>query len=220
MKKKIIIITLITVISVIELLLIKPVIPPFFGMNLTWKILYSILMFGFPLLIIIPIALIVAPFAILFRRKRQFKLVWFRYMLNTFLSFGILILIINTIMVISKFGMGNDPFPLPKYDEIKGFDGNLTDLKVGEFEYQFGLIKRYPDKQIEIYTNGDSAVFTIEWISNNEYRLIQQGENLGMNDTLDVRITNNTPEYYECYIRYGEYADFQTMTKKYSDSYN
>ena len=110
--------------------------------------------------------------------------------------------------------MGNDPFPLLKYSEIKGFSGNTDDLRTGIFENQFGIITRNELTQIERYNNGDSSVFKIEWISNSEYRLINQGKNLGMNDTLDVKITSNTVEYYDCYLRFGEYADFQQIRKK------
>jgi hypothetical protein len=214
MRKKTIVIVLITIISLIELLFIKPIIPPYFGMTLTWKALYLITLFGFPVLIVIPIALFVAPIAILFKRGKNFKPVWLNYIQNTFLGFGIIILTMSTALIVSKYRMNNDPFPLIKYSEIQGFDGSTKNLLNGKFESQFGIITRNGDKQVETYVNGDSSEFKIEWISNNEYRLVYQGDNLGMNDQLYVKITNNTPEYYECYIKVGEYADYQKITKK------
>jgi hypothetical protein len=119
-------------------------------------------------------------------------------------------LIINTILIISKFALNNDPFPLTKYSEIRGFEGNINDLKAGTFEYQFGVFTRNGDKQVEKLSNSDSIVLKIEWFSKNEYRLINQD----INDTLNVKVTNNTPEYYECYLKHGEYAAFQKIIKK------
>ncbi|MBB3697741.1 hypothetical protein KMW28_06090 [Flammeovirga yaeyamensis] len=214
MTNKTKIIVLISIISIIELLLIKPIIPAFYGMNLMWKSLYAISLFGFPILIIIPIALLVAPLALLLKRNHSFKSVWLRYTQNTFLVFGIVILAMNTLLMFSKFVKGNDPFPLTKYSEIEGYAGNTDDLRAGLFENQLGMIIRDEQKQIERDYNGDSTIYKIEWISNNEYRLIHQGENRGMNDTLDVKITSNTAEYYDCYLRFGEYADYQQIWKK------
>jgi hypothetical protein len=214
MSKKSKIIVLITIISIVELVLIKPFAPGFFGMNFMWKTIYSLSLFGFPVLIIIPSAFLAAPFALLFKREKSFISVWFRYAQNSFLVMGILLLIMNTFLVVLKYGIGQDPFPLKKYDEIKGFEGSTEDLRIGKFENKYGVIERSDHTQVEKYKNGDTSVFTIEWISSNEYRLINQGENYGMNDTLDIKIISNTTGHYDCYVRFGKYADFDQIIKK------
>jgi len=111
--------------------------------------------------------------------------------------------------------MKNDTFTLINYSSIKGYEGNTEDLKTGEFEYHFGTIKRYKNKQVETNENGDSIVFDLAWISKNEYVIINLGKQIyGMNDTLIIKITNNTPDYYECYKKYGKYAEYQMVIKR------
>jgi hypothetical protein len=213
MSIKVKIITLITIASLIEVILVRPFIPAFFGMNLSWKILYVLLLFGYPLLTVIPLALVTIPFVVLFKGKRSFKPVWYAVIQNTFLIFGIIILFFNTALLITKYGVGRDPFPLKKYSQIKGYQGDISDLKVGEFEYDMGKIKRSQSQQTEYYKNGETKRFKLIWLTKNEYRMVNQGESIGMHKTLDVKITNNTPAYYECYTRFGEYAKYLKINK-------
>jgi hypothetical protein len=201
-------------ISIVELLLIKPIIPAYYIMSPFWKVAYSLILFGFPILIIIPLSLLMAFIALLIKGKRSFKTVWYKYTQNSYLVVLVLILIINSTLIFSKFGLDNDPFPLPYYSEIKGFEGNLDDVKIGMFETKYGPIRRYEGKQVEYYNTGDSVVLKIEWLSANEYRLINQGDGKATGDTLDVRITNNTSKYYECFVKLGQYAAYQKVLKK------
>jgi len=71
MKKKTVFIILIILISIIELIFIKPLVPAYFGMVLTWKILYIIILYGFPVLILLPIAISVAPFALALKKANH-----------------------------------------------------------------------------------------------------------------------------------------------------
>lgn len=200
-------IIVIVVIVIIELLLIKPIIPAYYVMSPFWRAAYSLILYGLPLLIVIPISLLMALIAPLIKGKSSFKTVWYKYTQNLYLVVLALILMINSILIISKFGLDNDPFPLPYYSEIKGFEGDLDDVKTGMFETEYGPISRYEGKQVEYYDTGDSVVLKIEWLSANEYRLINQGERKANEDTLNVRITNNTSEYY---ISVAKSADQQT----------
>lgn len=213
MRKKTTIILLVTILSLIELILIKPIIPPFYGMNIVWKAIYIFFLFGFPILIAIPISILVGMFTLVIKGKINFKFNWLNYFLNTFLFFSIMILILNSILFISKIN-GIDPFPLIKWTEIKAYNGTTNDLYYGDFESRYGKIKRFKDRQVETHENGEITNFDLIWISKNEYRLINKGKNLGMNDTIDVKITNNTKEYYECYLRFGEYAKYEIIKKK------
>ena len=120
----------------------------------------------------------------------------------------------NTMLFLSKYLTDNTPFPLQKYSDIKGYEGSTEDLREGEFEDPFGTIKRFDNKQLQVYSDRDSSEMHIKWISNNEYRLVRIGESHGMVDTLYIKVTNNTKEYYECYLKFGEYADYQKITKK------
>jgi hypothetical protein len=195
------------------LLLIQPIIPAYFGMSSTWKSIYIIFLFGFPILILLPIAVIVSPFALILKRKQTFQSFWLKSVKYVFIVFGCIILLINSLFLFSKYIVGKDPFPLDKYSEITGFSGNIEDLKVGEFETEFSTIKRDDNVQVEIYKNQDSSSFKVDWVSQNEYRLINQGRSNGMNDTLLVKITNNTSEFYECYLKFGQYAQYMKISK-------
>ena len=76
------------------------------------------------------------------------------------------------------------------------------------------IIKRYKNKQTEAYPGMDSTEFDIEWIAKNEYRIISKKPTIGMSDdTLDVKITNNSEKFYDCYVRYGEYALYLNIEK-------
>ncbi len=213
MKKKTILIIVLTAINLKLLILINPIIPSFFGMIPIMQLLYIISLFVFPVWIIIPISVVTAPLAFLSKKERAFKKTWFNYTQNLFLPFSGFILLMCAILAFSKLVMDNDPFPLVEYNNVVGFEGNIDDLKTGSFSSDFSSIERHTDIQFETFESGETAEFEIKWISNNAYRLINHGDSKGMKDTLDILISNNTPDYYECYLRFGDYVDYQKIMK-------
>lgn len=214
MTRKTLLLLILILIAIVEMVFIRPLVPAFFGMTKAYQVFYIGILYGFPLLIAIPLGILVMPFALLFRRQKTFRTSWFRYLHSVHFVFISIILLVNTLLVVSKYAFNNDTFPLVKYSDIKVYDGNVEDLRTGTFESPFGLIERYEDKQVETYNRGYSNVLSIEWLSDYQYRLINHGDSRGMNDTLDVKITNNTLRYYECYVRFGEYAEYMKIEKK------
>lgn len=210
MKNKSIILLLTVLISLIELISIKPIIPSFYQSDLSGKIIYVIGLYGYPIWIIIPIVIIVIPFAFLLKSKNNFIHRWFDYSQNTFLVISIIILFLNSLLVIQEYILGNEIFPLIKYSEIKGFTGDTDDLKTGEFETNFSSIERFDNIQYETYyENNNKVKYDIKWLSNTEYKLISEKNN----QILDLKITNNTPSYYECYLKVGEFSEYRKVTK-------
>ncbi len=207
MKKKNKIIVIVTLLNILQLLFIKPITPGFFALNFIWKTFYIIVLFGFPLLAVIPSAIFTIPLAFLLKGTNSFKTVWYRFTKNLFLTFAILILFLNSILLIGKYVSGNDAFPLSLYSNIEGFQGNTNDLKVGVFENDVVTILRTDSAQIETYRDGTSFTFKIEWISNSDYILIHRNEEDGISDTSYFRITNNTSDYFEGYSKIDKYAD-------------
>ncbi len=213
MKNKTLFLILITLLSIIALTLVEPIIPPFFALTTAWKAVYVTLVYGFPLLMVIPIALFLAPFALVFKRKSSFKTTWFKFTENVFLAFAILVFCANSLLFMSKYVLDLDPFPLVKYADLEGYAGDIEDLKTGTFESFSAEIRRYKDHQVEYTSPTDSTVLGLDWISPNEYLLVGP-KGVYATDTLQVKITNNTPEFYECYVRSGEYATYFKLTKK------
>lgn len=214
MNKKSIIVVLLAALCVVQMVALQPFPAPFFGMSFGWQALYALLMCGYPVLLLIPIALLTAPLAFLFKGNKGFKLRWKNFTENVFLFFAVIIFLVNTLLLVSKYLTDHDPFPLTKYDEVEGFKGNTDDIRTGEFEGDHGSFTRYEDKEISIDDNNDTLEYSVKWISSSEFQLVYLGENQGMQDTIYVRITNNTSDFYECYGKFGEYADYQKIWKK------
>lgn len=49
-------------------------------------------------------------------------------------------------------------------------------------------------------------------MGNDPFPLLKNSEIKGSEG--DIEDIKNTPQYYECYLRFGEYADFQKIIKK------
>ena len=206
-------ILIVTAFNILALLLIQPIVPGYFSMNSVMKTIYILFLFGFPLLIFVPITIFTAPFAYIVKSKSGFLSKWMGFSSSVFLVVGIFIFLVNSILLISKFGMGNDIFPLTKYNEIKGYNGDTSNLKTGNFHADFGTMSRTRNSQTQTDNYGETIELKITWISKNEYRLIFIGDNTLMDNIMDVKITNNTPEFYDCYARHGIYAQYHRIYK-------
>ncbi len=214
MKKETLILVIILFINMAALVYIKPIIAPYYGMKYSWQLCYLFCVYGFPILLLIPTSILVLLFAAYWSRNKDFKHRFFIYIRKSYLVISIILLFINSLLVLSKGMFHNSAFPQIKYQDIKGTEFDSTDLKTGKFKSQFAHIERSVDKQIEISLNKkDTTTYRLQWLSNNEYRLINMGQSRGMNDTLDVRITNNEKDLYDCWVRFGEYAQHQRIYK-------
>jgi len=206
MKKKTIVLLILSLLNILAFIFVKPLFIEFFALTLFWKALFVLFLYGISIWSIIPCAIIAIPFAYLFKRTHTFKSKWFKYTQVLSLIVGSIILLQNSVLLYSKYVLDNDQFKFIKYTDVKGYDGNTDDLKIGTFSTEYVVIKRYKDHQIELYPNKDSVTYGIKWVSKNEYQLINNVHITGMPDTLDIKISNNTEEFYDCYARYGEYA--------------
>jgi len=206
MKKRIIIVLILSFINILAFIFTKPLFIELYALTLLWKSLFILFLYGISIWSIIPCAIIALPFAYLFKGINTFKYKWFKYTQVLLLIIGSIILLQNSVLLYSKYVLDNDQFKYIKYADAKEYNGNTDDLKIGTFSEEYVVIKRYNDHQIEIYPNKDSVAYGIVWISKNEYRLINKVHIVGMPDTLDIKITNNTKEFYDCYARYGQYA--------------
>lgn len=214
MKRSTAILLFIVLVSLLELILIKPLVPSFFGMKMPAQVLYVIGLYGFPLLVLLPVLLLALPFACVNRQGRGFTERWFNLSKKGYFFISLIILFMNSMLVLSKYAFDTPLFTLVKYAEIQGADGDLKDLREGRFKSRFALIERSGKKQVETYFGDQRRVeYALEWLFPNEYRLISQGQPNGMNDTLDVKVVRNYPGYYECYLRFGEYAEQQRIEK-------
>ncbi len=208
MKKEKLLILILLGINLLAIIYIKPIIAPFFGMKIGWQILYIISLYGYPVLLLIPCAVLMLPVAAIWGRGGNFKEKFTILLRRSFLIISFLVLLLNSIMVLSKAVLKREIFPLVKYADIEGTDADLSDLKTGKFQIEgYGRIERSGNRQREITTNNkDTFLFDLTWISPNEYRLINIGKSGPEGDTVYVRVSNNTPGYYECYRKYGDYG--------------
>ena len=214
MKKGTVIIFVMVLIIMLEIFYIKPIIAPYYAMKSSWQTLYLLLVYGFPVLILIPISLFTIPFAYYLNRKRDFMSKFLPLLKKTYRVILIVFLILGSLLSFSKVFLKNEPFPKVKFASLSGTPADCSDLKTGKFKGKFKYIERFADKQLEISFNyKDTTVYQIVWLDRDKYRLIYQGPPRGMDDTIDVIITNNEATLYDCWLRFGEYAQHQRIQK-------
>lgn len=216
LKKKDVIIVSIVVVNLIEVFLIKPIIPHFYIFPLSWKICYIIGLFGSPLIILVPIILVTLPIAYFFGSSLTLKERWVKYTKNLFLTVSIIFLFLSSILLIASKTLPEDktPFRLIRYSDINSCAFNTDDLRTGEFTINYATIQRYDSLQVENYGHNKIKEYKIKWLSNCEYRLIPIDKTDNLLDIIDVKITNNYSDYYDCYVKIGEYAVYNKIKKK------
>lgn len=214
--KRINLVILLVVVSTILLIFcLKPFVPAFFAMSMPWKVIYIILYFGYPLLMIAPAALIAGALAAIPYKKRPFSQRFGRLTKWIFLCISVLLLIVNGGLLYLK-NSGRIPlFQLRKYADIRGTMDDNSNLHAGRFRDQYGTILRYGTMQTQTYQDGHTEPYMVTWLSNSEYQLVRPHEyNNGLGDTLLVKITANHGSFYECYVKFGEYAEPRIVVKR------
>ena len=216
MKKNNLILLIIIAFSFIELIIIKPLIPGFYVMNFWGKLLYIIGMYGFPVYIILPIGVIMTIILLPLIRKDDFLARLSKLTRKTYFAFSILILFLSSLLVFSKIGLHKDPFPLIPYASIKRTQHDISDIKIGTFTTKNYIIKRDRTKELVISkTSNDTTICDLTWISGIEYVVKSRINNKWLKDnSTRIVITNNQPDFYECYTKYGDYAVYGKIFKK------
>lgn len=203
------------VLNVLCLVVIGPFIVPYFAMTTLWQGIYIALVFGSPIWIILPIGMLMAVLALFpYWGKQTYFAKWKHLTKQAFIGASLILLGINLLMVFTKLAFKHEPFPKVKYSSITDYATDCSDLKTGKFSYRERHILRSESVQTEYnkdYT--DSTVYAIEWLQDFEYRLVNLSGKGGMHDTIDVRITHNTPQYYEGFMRMGMYAQYYRVLK-------
>lgn len=164
------------------------------------QVIYVVLVYGLPVLGILISLGIGALIALLMNKERTFKerlRKSFRVSYLVFMGFNFLVI------VLFQFGIATDPnnqFDAVDFQEVATYTGDTDDLRIGTFESGDYYFKRFEDYQIEYRPHdGSSSKYEIGWINSAEYYLVDPLRQYGV-DTLYVKITNNTADYYECYI--------------------
>ncbi len=216
MNKKNKVILIILSIILIELVLIKPLSYDFYNFNNWGKSLTIIGVYGIPIYILLPTFLISMVLLVFKLGKKDYWTKVTSLTKNLYLGLCILILSITSILIFSKFGLGKDMYPLIQYTSIEGTKKDLTDIKVGTFITDNYIIKRDNKTEFIIIKNtNDTLVSDIRWISNYEYEAISRTKNNWLKENKTrIKITNNTPDFYECYIKYGDYGAYEKINNK------
>ncbi|MDZ4668474.1 MAG: hypothetical protein SGJ00_11420 [bacterium] len=206
---------IIPIINIVCIIAIQPMVIAYFGMTSIWKIIYIIAIFGSPIWVLIPILILMLLFAAWPNVGHELYWVkWKRLTLNSFMGASISLLVFNLLILFSQWALKNEPFPKSKYIEITDRASDCSDIRDGIFETNYRYMVRNGSVQTEYSKNyKDTFNFSVTWLSNWEYRLINVGKGNGMNDTLDIKITHNTPEYYEGFLRLGAYAKYYRVMK-------
>ncbi len=208
-------ISLVVVSTILLIFCLRPFVPAFFSMSLPWKIIYIILYFGYPLLMIAPAVVIASILASIPYKNRPFQQRFGRLTRWVFLCISVILLIVNGGLLYLKSSGRIPLFQLQKYADIQGNMDDNSNLHAGRFRDQYGTILRYGNMQTETYKDGHTEPYTITWLSSNEYRLVRPHEyNNGMGDTLLVKITANHGSFYECYVKFGKYAEQRIVVKQ------
>lgn len=207
---------LIPLLNILAMIYVQPFVVPYYGMLFPYNWIYLISVFSAPIWIYIPAAILVFPFAWLFYRlQNRQKKVLFSWVNKAFLSVNLLFFGLNLLLVFSKFFLNHDPFPKVAFASITDKASNCNDVRIGNFKSRNRYIFRNDSVQTEISLNlKDTFFYKVSWLNECEYRLINMGESGSMNDTLDVKITNQTPDYYEGFLRSGTYAIYTRVLKK------
>jgi len=214
MNKKAVLILSLLLLSILQLILIKPILAAFYEFDFIWKLTYIGIMYGFPVLLLLPTALIVLPFAYISKGSETLKKTWALFTQNTFLVVIIIVVFFNSLILFMKFVAKEEVFEHTKYADLPAYNGNTDDLRTGNFETSISKISRTKDIQIETSKNEtDKTVFAISWLSDQEYILVSKDLKGYRSDTITVKVTNNTEDFYECYVKYGEYASYYKIDK-------
>ena len=213
MKRKNIILIVIVLISLAELILLKPIIPSYFIMNFWGKLLYILGMYFYPIYIIVLVAILIFLLLLPKVKKEGYRSRLFKNIRNIYLIASIIILLFNSSILISKYAL-NDPFPLVEYSSIEGASSDISDIKVGTFTCEGCVIVRNSNTEIFISDANDTIIYDLIWISENEYEVTARVDNSWSKDkSTRILITNNMPDYYECFAKYGKYADYNKIYK-------
>ncbi|MCG9880317.1 MAG: hypothetical protein MH472_06935 [Bacteroidia bacterium] len=207
---------IIPLLNIIAMIYIQPFVVPYYGMVFPYNFLYLIIVFSAPLWIYIPAAILIFPFAWIFTKiQGSHKRVFIPWLGKAFLAVNLVFLMLNLLLVSTKFFMNHEPFPKIVYAQIRDKANGCDSLRRGHFKSRNRYIFRKDSVQTEISLNlKDTFLYRVTWLNDCEYRLINMGESGAMNDTLDVKITNQTPDYYEGFLRSGNYAIYTRVLKK------
>ncbi|WP_430817145.1 hypothetical protein [Carboxylicivirga sp. RSCT41] len=215
MKKKNILIVVILTIIILELILIKPISYSYYNFNIWGKTIYLIGVYGFPIYLLIPIFLISAFLLVFSIKKKNYRTQLIKLSGNLYLGLSFLIVFITSSLVVNKFVFNKELFPLIEYSSIKGTDADLSDIREGTFMMDNYIVTR--DNMTEttiIKSTNDTITSDLKWISNNEYEVTSRTKNNWLiENKTRVKITNNTPDFYECYYKYGHYGVLVTINK-------
>lgn len=195
---------------------LDPFAPAFFAVSFLWKAFYIAMMCGWPVLILIPIAILLLPIAAIPNKHKTFRDRYMNLTSYTFLVASLLIFLLNSSMVIAKYVFGSKIFTKELYADIKGTNENTDDLRNGHFRDQFSSISRQDTIQLETnLKTGRTTEYSVKWLSASEYRLVKLTHDNNLNnDTLYVRITTNLPDRYDCYLKFGKYAQSAVVYKE------
>jgi len=217
MNKKNLILIIIITISLIELIVIKPLTPVFYNFNIWGKLFVIIAMYGFPIYVILPIGFLSFLILLPKLKKGNFRIRFINVIRRIYLVVSFVILFFISLLVISKFVLNKNPFPLIPYASIKGTQEDITDIKEGTFAYTTKGYVIIRDSKTELLISEikkDTIITDLKWISKNEYEVTARCKNKWLKEnSTRVIITNNTPKYYECYTKYGEYAVYNKILK-------
>ena len=217
MNKKNLILILIVITSLIELIVIKPLTPVFYNFNIWGKLFVIIAMYGFPIYVILPIAFLCFLILLPKLKKEDFLIRFINVTRRIYFVLSIVILFFISLLVISKFVLNKNPFPLIPYASIKGTQEDISDIKEGTFAYStegYEIIRNNNTELLISKIKKDTIITDLKWISKNEYEVTTRHKNKWLKEnSTRVIITNNTPKYYECYTKYGEYAVYNKMLK-------
>lgn len=221
MNRKNILIYTVLLISMISLAWIKPLVPDFFDMNIWGKLVYIVLMYGFPLYIIIPIGIMSSVLLLTKANKPNYFIKVKSLTRKIYMPISVIILVINLTLLISKRVFNNDQiYPLVEYSSIKGTYENIEDIREGTFYGEGVEVHRTKSQEIVLFNSKqDTIIYELEWISNNEYDITFDVENHWMDiNSTRVIITNNNPEFYEGYQKHGDYASYFKVYKTFTNN--
>jgi hypothetical protein len=202
-------------VNVACLIAIQPLVVGYFGMSTLWKLIYIVAIFASPIWIAIPIGILMLLFAAWPNAGHELYWVkWQRLMRNAFIGASISLLVFNLLILFSQWALKNEPFPKSRYVDIVELATDCSDIRDGVFETSYRFMWRKDSVQTEYSRNyKDTFNFSVTWLSGSEYRLINLGKSTGMNDTIDIKVTHNTSEYYEGFLRMGEFAKYYRVMK-------
>ena len=122
--------------------------------------------------------------------------------------------VFTSLITISRTLPGNDKFKRVLYNELEGVTKDTEHLRTGNFTTEYSTIERFNTYQIDTQKDtGENLKHSIEWLNNDEYRLINLGSSYGMTDTLYVKITDINANGYTCYLKFGEFAEKLEIVK-------